>query len=86
MTACLPKASDTGNVPLLGEQSKSRMSTSVRVGKEEARVAREAVSAQAVQHQAQFAQQFDAVGVALCVNYINIQVYLLKTKFIGIAV
>ena len=68
MTACLPKASDTGDVPSLGEGSESRMSTGVRVGEEEARVAREAVSAQAVQHQAQFAQQFDAARVALCVN------------------
>ena len=68
MTACLPEASDAGNVPSLSEQSKGGMLASVRVGKEVAGVKRETVSAQTVQCWAQFAQQLNAARVALCVN------------------
>ena len=70
MTACLPKASDAGNVPLLGEQSKSQMSTSVRLSGKVAEVTRKAVSAQAAQRWVQLAQQFDPARVALCVNIV----------------
>ena len=66
--ASLAKASNMGNVLLLSKQSKSQMSTSVGVGKEVARVAQEAVGAQAAQRWAQFAQQFNASRVALSVN------------------
>ena len=44
------------------------MLASIGVGKEVAGVAREAVGAQTAQHRTQFAEQFDAARIALCVN------------------
>ena len=68
MAACLPKASNTGNVPSLGKQSKSQMSTRIGMSEEVMGITRQAVRAQTAQHRAQFAEKFNAARVALCVN------------------
>ena len=68
MMACLPKASDLGDVPSLDEQGKSRMSTRIGMSKEVTGIARQAVGAQTAQRRAQFAQQLDPARVALRVD------------------